>query len=79
MADKNVTVYSTQTCPYCKMVKEFLKENGVAFKEVDVAADPKEAEALVARTGQMGVPQIDIDGDVVVGFDKDKLKKKLGL
>jgi len=74
-----VTVYSTPTCPYCQMAKEYLKENKIEFTEVDVTSDPKVAEELMAKTGQMAVPQIDIDGEFLIGFDKEKLAVKLGL
>lgn len=76
---KSVTVYTTPTCPYCKMAKEYLKENNVPFKEIDVAADHKAAEEMIHKSGQMGVPVIEIDGKIIVGFDKDAMKAELGL
>jgi glutaredoxin 3 len=76
---KSVTIYSTPTCPYCKMAKEYMKENKVDFKEVDVAADEKSAEEMIEKSGQMGVPVIDIDGEIIVGFDREAIKKSLGL
>lgn len=74
----NVTVYTTPTCPWCKKVKEFLNENKVKFTEVDVSNEAN-AKAMVEKSGQMGVPVVDIDGKIIVGFDEDKLKESLGL
>lgn len=76
---KNVTVYSTPTCPYCKMAKSYMQEHGVPFKDVDVSADEKAAEEMIRKSGQMGVPVIDVDGQIIIGFDRDGLKKSLGL
>jgi glutaredoxin 3 len=76
---KAVTVYSTPTCPYCKMAKEYMKDNNVDFKEVDVAADEKAAEEMIEKSGQMGVPVIDIGGEIIVGFDREAIKKALDL
>ena len=73
----NVTVYSTPTCPWCSKAKDFLKENKVPFEEVNVAADHKAAQDMIEKSGQMGVPVIDIDGTVIVGFDKNAMKKAL--
>lgn len=78
MAD-NVKIYSTPTCPYCKMAKQFLTENNITFEDVDVAANQAAAQEVVAKSGQMGVPVIEIDGKIVVGFDKGKLKELLNL
>lgn len=75
----NVKVYSTPTCPYCKMVKQFLTEHQVTFEEVDVAANQSAAQEMVTKSGQMGVPVLDIDGQIVVGFDKGKIKKLLSI
>ena len=76
---KSVIIYSTPTCPYCKMAKQYMTEHGVEYKEIDVAADAKAAEEMVQRSGQMGVPVIDVDGEIIIGFDKDALKKALGI
>lgn len=76
---KSVTVYSTPTCPYCKMTKEFLKKNSIKFKDIDVSSDDKAAESMVERSGQMGVPVIDISGKIIVGFDEPALRKALGI
>lgn len=76
MADK-ITVYSTSTCPHCKRVKSFLKENNVTFDNIDVSENQEKAKEMVEKSGQMGVPVLDIDGEIIVGFDKDKITKKL--
>jgi len=74
-----VKVYSTPTCPYCHMVKDYLKQNQIAFEDVDVSADQAAAQEMVSRSGQMGVPVVDIDGNMIVGFDKPKISKALGI
>lgn len=76
---RSVTVFSTQSCPWCVRVKNYLRQNGINFKEVDVGRDPQAARELVRRTGQTGVPQLDINGSYVVGFDKAKIDRLLGL
>ncbi len=76
---KNVTVYSTPTCPYCVRAKDFLKANNIVFKNVDVSADEAAANEMAKKSGQMGVPVIDVEGTIVVGFDKGKLQKLLGI
>ncbi len=75
----NVKIYSTPTCPYCKMVKQFMTENNVQFEDIDVAANQTAAQEMISRSGQMGVPVVDIDSQLVVGFDKGKIKKLLGI
>jgi glutaredoxin 3 len=73
-----VTIYTTPTCSYCKQTKEYFKEKGVEYSEIDVAADAKAAEEMIKKSGQMGVPVIEIDGEMVVGFDKKKFTELLG-
>lgn len=75
----NVKVYSTQACPYCKMVKDFLKQNNIEFSDIDVSENQQAAQEMINRSGQMGVPQIDIDGQIIVGFDKAAIKRALSL
>lgn len=77
--DKKVKVYSTPTCPYCLRAKQFLKENNINFEDIDVSRDHSKAEEMFQRTGQMGVPVLDIDGEIIVGFDKEKIRKALTL
>ena len=76
---KSVKVYSTSTCPWCIRVKQFLKENNIEFQNLDVSGDQLAADEMMAKTGQMGVPVVDIDGEIVVGFDKDRIKQLLGI
>jgi len=76
---KKVTVYSTPTCPFCIRAKQFLKENGIQYNDIDVSSDQAKAQEMIDRSGQMGVPVLDIDGTVVVGFDKDKIMEALGI
>jgi len=77
--DKKVKVYSTPTCPFCIRVKQFLKDNNIIFEDIDVSKDQSQAEIMVEKSGQIGVPVLDIDGDIVVGFDKEQIKNLLGL
>jgi len=76
---KSVTIYSTPTCPYCHQAKDFLKANKIPFKDVDVSSDEKAAKEMIDKSGQMGVPVIEIGKEVIVGFDKAKVKKALGI
>ncbi len=73
----NVTIYSTPSCIYCKMAKEFFAKNNVAYKEFNVADDEKAREEMVAKSHQLGVPVIDVDGEIFVGFDRAGLAKAL--
>lgn len=75
----SVKVYSTPTCPYCIRLKEFLKENNVAYEDIDVSSDQKKAQEMIAKTGQMGVPSLDINGEIIVGFDKEAIQKALNI
>jgi glutaredoxin-like YruB-family protein len=74
-----VIVYSTPTCPYCHAAKEFLKENKIEYKDVDVSKDQTAAQEMIEKSGQMGVPVIDINGTIIVGYDKEAIKKALKL
>ena len=69
----SVKFYSTSTCPYCVQLKEFLKENNIEFEDIDVAADQKAAQEMIDKSGQMGVPVADIDGEIIIGFNKPKI------
>lgn len=71
----NVTIYSTPTCPYCRMAKGYLAGKGVTYTDVNVAESKEKAQEMITKSGQMGVPVIDIDGKIVVGFDKEQLDK----
>jgi len=74
-----VKIYSTPTCPYCKMAKQYLTENNVEFEDVDVSSNQTAAQEMISKSGQMGVPVLDIDGQIIVGFDKGKIKQLLGI
>lgn len=76
---QTVTIYSTPTCVYCNMAKSFFKENKVAFTEHNVATDLEKRREMIDKTGQMGVPVIDINGEIVVGFNEEKIKSSLGI
>lgn len=76
---KNVTIYSTPSCHFCHMAKDFFKENNVAYTDFDVAADPEKRKELVEKSGQMGVPVILIGDDMVIGFNKPKVVELLGI
>ncbi|MCQ9206687.1 MAG: thioredoxin family protein [Omnitrophica bacterium] len=74
---KKVTVYSTPTCPYCIKTKKFLKESSIDFTDIDVSSSTEKSQEMVQKTGQMGVPVVDIDGKIIVGFDKEAIEKAL--
>lgn len=76
---KSVKVYSTPTCPYCIRLKQFLKENNIPFENADISVDQVQAAEMIQKSGQMGVPVLDIDGEIIVGFDKERLRQALGL
>lgn len=77
--EHEVIVYTTPTCPWCQAVKEYLAERGIPYEEVDVAADTEAAMEMVRKSGQMGTPVVEIDGEIVVGFDRGRLDYLLGL
>ena len=74
-----IKVYSTPTCPYCRVVKDFLKQNKIEFEDIDVATNTEAAKEMVAKSGQMAVPVLDIDGTIIVGADLKAIKKALDL
>lgn len=76
---KHVTIYSTPTCTYCNAAKEFFKANNIPFDAFDVASDLAKRQEMVEKSGQMGVPVILVDNDLVVGFDKPRLTELLGI
>lgn len=77
--DKSVKIYSTSTCPWCIRAKQFLTENNISFENFDVSSDNAKAEEMIQKSGQMGVPVLDIDGEIIVGFDKERIKQALGI
>lgn len=78
-AQPRVIVFSTPTCTYCNMAKKYFREKGVRFKDVDVSRDAAAARDMVRRSGQQGVPVIDIGGKIIVGFDRPRIDRLLGL
>ncbi|MCR4335764.1 MAG: glutathione S-transferase N-terminal domain-containing protein [archaeon] len=74
-----VTIYTTPTCVYCNMAKEFFKKNNVEYKQIDVSTDSEKAQEMFTKSGQFGVPVIDIDGKIIIGFDKESIKEALGI
>ena len=76
-AQPDVIVYSTQTCPYCVMAKRYLSEKGVKYADYDVGSDQRRAFEMLKKTGQMGVPVLDIKGTVIIGFDRPAIDRAL--
>ncbi|MBI2054908.1 MAG: glutathione S-transferase N-terminal domain-containing protein [Candidatus Sungbacteria bacterium] len=75
----NVKIYTTPVCVYCKMAKAFFAENSIKYEEVNVAQDTKAREEMIARSRQIGVPVIDVNGKIIIGFDKPRLIEALGI
>lgn len=76
---KNVAIYTTPTCQYCKMTKEFFKEHNIQYTEYDVSSDAAKQQEMIEKSGQRGVPVIFVDNEMVIGFDKEKLTELLGV
>ncbi len=74
-----VKVFSTSMCPYCVTLKEFLKENNIEFEDIDVSQDKAALDEMVEKSGQMGVPVVEIDNQIIIGFDKEKITKLLNI
>jgi glutaredoxin 3 len=72
-----VTIYTTPTCGYCKVAKEYFKTQHVPFTEHNVASDQRKAEEMLRKSGQMGVPVIDVNGKIIVGFNRNEIEKAL--
>jgi glutaredoxin-like YruB-family protein len=77
--DKTVTIYSTPTCHFCQMTKDFLKEKNIGYTEFNVAADLEKRQEMIQKSGQMGVPVIYVGDQLIVGFDKERLTSLLGV
>ena len=77
--DKTVTIYTTPTCHFCQMSKEFFKENNVSYTEHNVANDMEKRQEMIDKSGQMGVPVILIGDELIVGFDKEKIAAAVGV
>ena len=76
---KSVSIYTTETCGYCKMAKEFFTKNNIAYQEFDVGKDLAKRQEMIEKSGQMGVPVIMVDSDLIVGFNKPKLQELLSI
>lgn len=76
---KKITIYTTPTCVYCKMTKDFFSEHRISYEEKDVSADSAAREEMLKKSGQMGVPVVDIDGEIVIGFDEERLRELIGI
>ncbi len=76
---KKIKLFTTPICPYCVTLKNFLVEKGMAFEEIDVSENEQAANEMIEKSGQMGVPVLDIDGEIIVGFDKPKISQLLGI
>jgi len=74
-----IKVFSAPGCPYCLTLKEFLKQHDIEFEDIDVSKDENALKEMIEKSGQMGVPVIEIDGEIVVGFDKEKIVKLLNI
>lgn len=75
--DHTVMVYSTPSCSWCQIAKQHLTDSGISFEDIDVSADMARAKEMVSKSGQMGVPVIDIDGEIIVGFDRARIDSLL--
>jgi glutaredoxin 3 len=74
-----IKIYSTPTCPWCKKTKAYLEEKGFQYQNIDVSNDEAMQKEMIDKSGQMGVPVIDIDGKIIVGFDKEQIDKTLNI
>lgn len=79
MKAKKVLIYSTPTCHFCHLAKDFFTEKGIKYEEYNVAVDLDKRREMMDKSGQMGVPVIDIDGDITVGFNEEEVSRLLGL
>ena len=77
--DKKITIYSTPTCHFCQMTKEFLKDNNITYTEFDVAHDLEKRQEMIQKSGQMGVPVIFIGDEMIIGFDKERIASLVGV
>jgi glutaredoxin 3 len=76
---KKVLIYTTPTCPFCHQAKDYLTEKKIVFTNYDVTADNDKAQEMIDKSGQMGVPVLDIEGKIIVGFDREAIDKELGI
>lgn len=76
---QKIRIFSTPSCPYCVTLKEFLRERGFVFEDINVSRDENGLKEMIDKSGQMGVPVIEIDGEIVIGFDKEKISNLLNI
>ena len=76
---KQVIVYSTPHCVYCRLLKDWLEKNNIVFIDYDLSIDTKRRDEIIEKTGQMGVPVIEVGGEIIIGFDKKRLSELLGI
>lgn len=74
---KNITLYSTPTCPFCKMTRKYFEEHGIEYKDIDVSQSEEAQKEMIEKSGTMSVPVIDIDGKIITGFNEEDIKKAL--
>lgn len=72
-----IKIYTTPSCPYCLVAKNYFREKKINFEEIDISKDPKKAQEMIEQSGQMGAPVIKIDDEIIIGFDKDEIEKLL--
>ena len=77
--NRRIMVYGTPACPYCVKAKQFLKDNSIVFEDIDVSLNEDKADEMIKKSGHMGVPVFDIDGEIILGFDQGRIKKTLGI
>ena len=77
MSEHEIVVYSTPTCPYCSAAKDYFDENDITYTDYDVSSNREKAKEMLQKTGQQGVPVIEIDGEAIVGFDKGRIEEML--
>lgn len=77
--EKNVIIYSTPYCMYCQVAKDWFKQKGIVYTEYDVSVDTKKREEMMQKTGSIAVPVIEIDKEIIIGFDKNKMSQLLGI
>jgi len=74
---KNITLYSTPTCPFCKMTRNYFEEHGIKYKDIDVSVSEEAQKEMIEKSGTMSVPVIDIDGKIITGFNEEEITKAL--
>lgn len=79
MSIPKIRIFTTPICPYCHTLMEFLKEHNIKFEEIDVIQNKEAQKEMIEKSGQMGVPVIEIDGEIVAGFDKERISRLLGI